>query len=95
MHDQRRMTTILVTHNLHEAVFMSDRVVVLGGTPARIVAEISNALPRPREAAFRDQDAFYEQARLLTQAVFGSETRDSNQRTGGEGTIDAASEEGL
>ena len=34
-----RLSTILVTHNVQEAVYMSDRVLVLGGTPAGIVHE--------------------------------------------------------
>ena len=36
MHRELNLTTILVTHNVTEAVFMSDRVITLGGTPARV-----------------------------------------------------------
>lgn len=40
---------ILVTHNLFEAVFMSDRILVMGEKPGRILGEIPVDLPKPRE----------------------------------------------
>ncbi len=48
---------LLVTHNIEEAVFMSDRIVILAPNPGRIAAEITVSLPRPRQrlsAEFRD-----------------------------------------
>ncbi|MBL8814212.1 MAG: ABC transporter ATP-binding protein [Planctomycetaceae bacterium] len=36
IHDERKLTTILVTHNLHEAAYLSDRVLVLSSAPALI-----------------------------------------------------------
>ncbi len=41
-------TGLLVTHNMLEAAFLADRIVVLGGKPARNVATIEVDLPRPR-----------------------------------------------
>ena len=55
---ERRPTTILVTHGVDEAVFLADRVVVLGGRPGRIrgIVDIPFVRPRPttifRDAAF-------------------------------------------
>jgi NitT/TauT family transport system ATP-binding protein len=46
--EHRRRTVVFVTHNLEEAVFLGDRVVVLSAKPARIVAEINVPLARPR-----------------------------------------------
>jgi ABC-type nitrate/sulfonate/bicarbonate transport system ATPase subunit len=46
--EHRRRTVVFVTHNLEEAVFLGDRVVVLSAKPARIVAEIDVPLARPR-----------------------------------------------
>jgi len=42
-------TGLLVTHNTQEAAFLADRIVVLGGRPARAVTIIDVAPPRPRD----------------------------------------------
>ena len=45
----RKRTIIFVTHNLEEAVFLGDRMIILSARPARIEADIAVALPRPRD----------------------------------------------
>jgi NitT/TauT family transport system ATP-binding protein len=45
------MTVVFVTHDVDEAVFLSDRVIVLTRRPARVKAELAVELPRPRTAA--------------------------------------------
>ena len=47
-------TVIFITHNIEEAVYLSERILVLTNKPTKIKAEISNNLPRPRDIAHPD-----------------------------------------
>lgn len=48
LHQQYSMTTVFITHDVDEAVLMSDRVAVLSARPGRLLADISIDLPKPR-----------------------------------------------
>jgi NitT/TauT family transport system ATP-binding protein len=49
---------VFVTHSISEAVYLSDRVVVLSGRPSRIMDDITIDLPRPRSLDMMSGPAF-------------------------------------
>jgi NitT/TauT family transport system ATP-binding protein len=53
-----RRTVVFITHNLVEAVFLGDRVVVMTPRPGRIAEILDIGLPRPRHLAVRDTPDF-------------------------------------
>jgi NitT/TauT family transport system ATP-binding protein len=55
---EKRKTAILVTHSIEEAVWMSDRVLVMTPRPAKIAADIAIDLPRPRDLDIKTSPEF-------------------------------------
>jgi NitT/TauT family transport system ATP-binding protein len=56
--ERTRQSVLYVTHNIQEAVFMADRVVVLSRRPGRVIDEVPIGLPRPRVEAHQAEPAF-------------------------------------
>ena len=52
----KRITTVFITHDLEEAIYLGDRVLVLGGSPAGVVTSLDIDLPRPRNQLTTRED---------------------------------------
>ena len=57
---QRQKTVLFVTHQIDEAVFLSDRVIVLRARPGRVKEEVVVDLPRPRDLRIKRSAPFME-----------------------------------
>lgn len=69
MWSQQRQTVVMVTHDIQEAVLLSDRVLVFSSRPGRIIADVTVDLSRPRlpEDAFNED--FAAVARQVREAI--------------------------
>jgi NitT/TauT family transport system ATP-binding protein len=66
---EQRTTVIFVTHSIPEAVFLSDRIVVMSPRPGRIAQVITVDLPRPRNLATRESQRFFELVTTVREAL--------------------------
>jgi len=62
-----RITAVFITHQIDEALFLSDRVIVMSARPGRVVDEITVTTPRPRSLAVKQTPEFLE----LTNRIWG------------------------
>ncbi len=44
----REVTVLFITHDLEEACYLADRIIVMGTNPGRVLEVIENPMPRPR-----------------------------------------------
>ena len=74
---RRRMSVILVTHNVAEAVFLGRSIMVLGGTPATKKLWLDN--PCFGDASCRNSDAYFSLIRKVHEALENTESRTSEK----------------
>jgi NitT/TauT family transport system ATP-binding protein len=63
---ERKPTTLLVTHSVEEAIFLADRVIVLGGRPGTIVEGLEVPFARPRPVECMRSEKFHRLTDYLT-----------------------------
>ncbi|MGH3569848.1 MAG: ABC transporter ATP-binding protein [Pseudonocardia sp.] len=68
-------TVLMITHDIREAVFLADRVVVLAARPARVRREVAVDLPRPRELEMITSGRFAAIEEELLGALRGGDRR--------------------
>lgn len=73
---QEGATVLLVTHSVNEAVLLADRIIVLSQRPARIIADISVDLARPRQQNMITENAFTETVHRVEHALATAEAAD-------------------
>ena len=66
---QRSLAVLFVTHSVYEAVFLSQRVVVMGARPGRVIADLTVDAPYPRTRDFRTSTAFARLCRAASDAL--------------------------
>lgn len=69
IHQKIQKTTVFVTHHIAEAVWLSDRVIVLSPRPGQIHEILEVDLPRPRSEETRSEPQFVEYEEYLTDVV--------------------------
>ena len=65
----KKLTVIFVTHSIHEAVYLSSRVIVMAARPGRVVEEFAIAPAIPRDEAFRVSTEFAGYAKQLQDSL--------------------------
>jgi NitT/TauT family transport system ATP-binding protein len=67
--EARRKTVFMVTHNIQEAILLSDRVMVMTERPGRIVSDLPIELPRPRSQEIVYDEAFVALSRCIHESI--------------------------
>jgi len=77
---KRSDTVIFVTHNVDEAIFLSDEIVVLSRRPAKIIKRIEVELPRPRDRTSEECNRIRRDVLKILEEEMKSEPKDEDRR---------------
>jgi NitT/TauT family transport system ATP-binding protein len=66
---QHEITVIFVTHSVHEACFLADRIITLSGKPAKIQSDLVLDLPAQRLNSLRTENIFLEQLKKIYECI--------------------------
>jgi NitT/TauT family transport system ATP-binding protein len=66
---QNRFTAVFVTHSVFESVYLSQRIVVMAARPGRVMADLRNEAPYPRDALFRTSAEYAHLCRVASEKL--------------------------
>jgi ABC-type nitrate/sulfonate/bicarbonate transport system ATPase subunit len=70
--EENKRSVLLVTHHIEEALYLSDRIIVLSGKPAKIKKDFTIPFPRPRQESIILSDEFLQWKRTIYNELRGS-----------------------
>ena len=68
--DELKMSTIFITHDIDEAILISDRIYIMSGSPASLTKEFKIDRPKPRNQAFTLTEEFLEYKKEIRRLLF-------------------------
>ncbi len=70
--EETRLTTVFITSELEEAIFLADRILIMGGTPSRMVHSMEVDLPRPRTFEVLATERYLEIKKEALEVLYGN-----------------------
>ena len=77
---ETKAAVVFVTHSIPEAVFLSDRVVVMSPRPGRITDVITTGLGGTRNEALRESPEYFDRVTAVREALHGTRVERANER---------------
>ena len=78
--DEFGITVLFVTHDIDEALFLADRVLVMSASPGRIIADLAVPLARPRTRAIATEEVFIRLKRRCLETISAESMRAFEQQ---------------
>ncbi len=82
IHETSGRTTLFVTHDIREAILLSDRVAVMSARPGTIKSVIDITLPRPRWHNLHEQDPEFLRFEILLKDLLEHDIRGAGEQSG-------------
>ncbi len=80
--EKEQCTVVFITHDIEEAIFLSDRVLTMSARPGRIKGEFSIDLPRPRHHAMLTSETFIRLKKEILEQIYDESQRAEQMASG-------------